>query len=573
MVAVSCSTSRPRCTRSTRRSRRGSSSRRTSKTPDGRNSEEQSASGNLVPKILDALKDQIKEREARSAALRAGAHKMESRTGGDAAIELAKSMPRLRLKLDQLDAQPTWLNTPSGTLDLDTMEIHPHRFSDLLTKIAGVPYNPNAMCPRWDSFLEEVVPDIEVRAFLQRSLGLALTDITREQCLWFLYGLGRNGKTTLPNAVRHVLGDYAAATKASTLMVKQHGDEKRNDVAVLRGARFVSATEAEDGQKMAEALIKEITGEDPVTARLLYAEFFTFRPTFKVFLAANHKPIISGVDLAIWRRIHLVPFEQTIPEPKVDGRLPLVLQAEGSGILNWLVAGYRAYIKSGLQVPQAVKAATAAYRHESDPLADFLEEACVVEEGLQCPAGSLFEAYQRWVQVNGIRFPLTAKRLGQLLTERSFKAHRGTGGVRFWRGLSPRLSSAPQILRLYRRLHTGSSLAFLNELRRAFPFPIRHLQCDNGQEFSFAFALAVEAAGIRHRYIRPRRPQQNGKVERSHRIDHDEFWGRHQFADFEAATAGLRQWETRYNYERLSLALKGRTPAEKLAAVLPPAAA
>jgi transposase InsO family protein len=130
-----------------------------------------------------------------------------------------------------------------------------------------------------------------------------------------------------------------------------------------------------------------------------------------------------------------------------------------------------------------------------------------------------------------------------------------------------------RVLRLYRHLHTASSVAFLGELRRAFPFPIRRLQCDNGQEFSLAFSLAVEAAGIRHRYIRPRRPQQNGKVERSHRIDHEEFWGRHQFADFEAATAGLRQWETRYNYERLSLALKGRTPAEKLAAVLPPAAA
>jgi len=130
-----------------------------------------------------------------------------------------------------------------------------------------------------------------------------------------------------------------------------------------------------------------------------------------------------------------------------------------------------------------------------------------------------------------------------------------------------------RVLRLYRHLHHGASVAFLTELRRAFPFPIRRLQCDNGREFPLEFALAVEAAGIRHRYIRPRCPQQNGKVERSHRIDHEEFWGRHRFADFEAATAALRQWETQYNYERLSLALKGRTPAEKLAAVLPPPAA
>jgi len=130
-----------------------------------------------------------------------------------------------------------------------------------------------------------------------------------------------------------------------------------------------------------------------------------------------------------------------------------------------------------------------------------------------------------------------------------------------------------RVLRLYRRLYHGSSLAFLIELRRAFPFQIRRLQCDNGREFPLEFALAVEAAGIRHRYIRPRRPQQNGKVERSHRIDHEEFWSRQTFPDFEAATAALRSWETTYNHERLSLALKGRTPAEKLAAVLPPQAA
>jgi transposase InsO family protein len=130
-----------------------------------------------------------------------------------------------------------------------------------------------------------------------------------------------------------------------------------------------------------------------------------------------------------------------------------------------------------------------------------------------------------------------------------------------------------RVLRLYRHLYHGSSLAFLAELRCAFPFPIRRLQCDNGREFPLEFALAVEAAGIRHRYIRPRRPQQNGKVERSHRIDHEEFWSRQTFPDFDAGTVALRNWETTYNHERFSLALKGRTPAEKLAATRPPQAA
>lgn len=125
-----------------------------------------------------------------------------------------------------------------------------------------------------------------------------------------------------------------------------------------------------------------------------------------------------------------------------------------------------------------------------------------------------------------------------------------------------------RVLRLYRRLSQHSSLAFLAELRRAFPFQIQRLQCDNGREFPLSFALAVQAAGIRNRYIRPRRPQQNGKVERSHRIDHEEFWSRHQFPDFETAASALRAWETTYNHERFSLALHGRTPAEKLAALL-----
>src|SRR5262249_50413091 len=161
-------------------------------------------------------------------------------------------------------------------------------------------------------------------------------------------GKGRNGKTTFINTLRSVLGDYAASTQASTLMVKQHGDDKRNDLAVLRGARLVSIIEAEEGQQMAEALLKQLTGEDPITVRLLYAEFFSFTPRFKILLAANHKPVIRGTDLAIWRRIHLVPFTQTIPPERVDSNLKEKLAAEGPGILNWAISGYKAWRAGGL---------------------------------------------------------------------------------------------------------------------------------------------------------------------------------------------------------------------------------
>lgn len=368
----------------------------------------------------------------------AGKH-LESAAGARACIEMAKAEPALRIKLDQLDAHPTWLNTPSGTLDLETAELRAHAFTDYLTKITGVAFDPAARCPRWEQFLEDVLPDPEVRSFMQRAVGYALTDLTTEQCMWFLYGKGRNGKSTFLNALRVVLGEYGAAMQASTLMVRAHGDDMRNDVAALRGARFVSATEAEDGQRMAEALIKQMTGGDPMVVRKMYADFFTFTPTYKIFLAANHKPIIQGTDLAIWRRIHLVPFTQTIPESLVDHRLPAALAAEGPGILNWAVEGYRFWRAGGLEPPKAVTDATAEYRAEMDPLADFLEDACFVGPGNQCTAAELYRAYTTWAEGQGIRYPLKARTLGLALQDRGFLQHRGTGGVRSWRGIKPRV--------------------------------------------------------------------------------------------------------------------------------------
>jgi putative DNA primase/helicase len=389
--------------------------------------------------MAETLKARFHDHAARAKMLLNGGRHLESTHGARGCIEMAKAEPALRLTLDRLDAHPTWLNTPTGTVDLETGAVWPHRFTDYLTKVTGAGYDPAATCPRWLAFLEDVLPDPAVRAFMQRAIGYALTDLTHEQCLWFLYGKGRNGKSTFLNAIRGVLGEYGASTKASTLMIKQHGDERRNDVAVLRGARFVSATEAEDGQRMAESLIKEVTGEDPITARLMYAEFFTFRPTFKIFLAANHKPIVHGTDLAIWRRIHLVPFTQTIPAERINPRLAEALAAEASGILNWAIEGYQAWRAGGLQPPKAVTDATAEYRAEMDPLADFLEDGCFTGPTLDCTKEALYAHYERWAVRNGIRFPLKAQRLGVELLERGFKDHRGTGGVRSWRGIKPRV--------------------------------------------------------------------------------------------------------------------------------------
>jgi putative DNA primase/helicase len=396
------------------------------------------SAGNLAKSALDDKTGEIKTIRELADKRRAGAMRLESRDGCYAAIELAKAEPRLHANLEQIDAHPTWLNTPTETLDLVTGEVWEHRSEDYLTRVTAAAYDPAASCPRWEAFLAEVIPSKEVRAFMQRSVGLTLTDITSEQCLWFLYGLGRNGKTTFLNAVRAVLGDYAAAVPASTLMVKAHGDDKRNDVARLRGARFVAANEAEDGQQMAEALIKQLTGEDPITVRFLFAEFFEFKPTFKIFLAANHKPAIRGQDIAMWRRIHVVPFAQTIPLNKVDKALPAALATEASGILNWAIAGFKAWQDGGLRPPKEVTEATEAYKDESDPLGEFFDEYTVKDPKRSALARDIYKEYLDWVQSTGVRFPMTQQMLGRQLQARGFRAGRlpaSEGKARVWNGL------------------------------------------------------------------------------------------------------------------------------------------
>jgi putative DNA primase/helicase len=393
----------------------------------------------LTTEALRARLEETEKMKARTDLLKRGGDRLESRDGCFAALDLAKAEPALRLRMVNLDAHPLWLNTPTATIDLETGRVWAPRFSDYLTKATRAIYDPTAACPRWLAFLEQVLPDPEVRAFMQRTVGVTLTDVTSEQCLWFLYGLGRNGKSTFINAVRYMLGDYAASTKASTLMVKAHGDDKRNDIAVLRGARFVSVTETEDGQQMAESLIKEITGQDPVTARMMYAEFFTFVPTFKILLAANHKPMIRGQDLAVWRRIMLVPFEQTIPLEAVDKRLPAALEAEASGILNWALEGFRAWYRGGLRPPTAVAAATEEYRLESDVLREFVEDCLIVGPGREARSADVFKAYQRWAEENGVQRPLTQQGLGRLLAARGYQHSRDTrreGRGRGWVGFS-----------------------------------------------------------------------------------------------------------------------------------------
>ncbi|PLS83054.1 MAG: hypothetical protein CYG60_22800, partial [Actinobacteria bacterium] len=286
------------------------------------------------------------------------ATKCEAESRLRAMIALAQSEEGIPVRIDDLDADPWILNVRNGTIDLKTGELREHRREDLITKIAPVEYDPDAKAPTWEAFLERILPSEAIRRFVQRIMGYSLTGDVSAQILPFLHGLGANGKSTLVNTTLEMLGDYGQLAAPELLLSKRGAHP--TELADLKGARLVASVEIEDGRKMAESLVKQLTGGEKVKARYLHKDFFEFDPTHKVFLVANHKPEVLGTDHAIWRRVKLIPFDVTIPEEEQDPRLPEKLQAELPGILAWAVRGCLDWQRDGLAEPEEVKAATEA---------------------------------------------------------------------------------------------------------------------------------------------------------------------------------------------------------------------
>lgn len=352
-------------------------------------------------------------------------------------VTLAQSEPGIPVRPGELDLDPWLLNVQNGVLDLRSGVLRAHDRANLLTKMAPVAYDPSATCPTWEAFLTRVMGgDAELIHFLQRAIGYSLTGDTSEQAIFIFFGTGANGKSTFLETIRGLLGDdYARQVRTETLMDGQRGTGPTEDLARLKGARFVSARETEEGKRLAEALIKELSGGDTLTARFLYSESFEYKPAFKLFLGANHKPVIRGTDYAIWRRIRLVPFAVTIPPEEQDKQLPQKLQAELPGILAWAVRGCRDWQQSGLGAPAAVTEATTAYRAESDVLSAFLAECTVADPKGEVQAKLLFEAYKTWAEDNGEK-PMTAQMFGRRLTERGLDKYKDRKNFTFYMGLS-----------------------------------------------------------------------------------------------------------------------------------------
>ena len=319
--------------------------------------------------------------------LRRHALRSESEARLRAMVELAKTEPGIPVTPEELDADPWLLNCLNGTLNLRTGELLSSHREHLCTKQVPVDFDPQATCPVWEAFLNRIMKGrAELIRFLQRGIGYSLTGMTNEQVLFLFYGTGANGKSTFIETVRHLLGDYAQQADFSTFLERK-GDSPRNDLASLKGARFVAAVEAAEGRQIAESVIKQATGGDTIRARFLFKEFFEYKPQFKLFLVANHKPKVTGTDEAIWRRIRLAPFEVTIPAGERDKELPDKLRRELPGIMAWAVRGCLDWQANGLGEPVEVSTATAAYRQEMDMLAEFLNDKCIQGQTASTSAG------------------------------------------------------------------------------------------------------------------------------------------------------------------------------------------
>ena len=368
-------------------------------------------------------------------------HSLKSESAGalSAMVEIASKLSGIPIRLSDLNANPYLFNVLNGTIDL---KIGLHRAAnreDYITKQSPIEYDPTAECPVFLKFLHEIMAGNEdLIAYLKRLIGYLLTGCTFEQVLAFFFGLGANGKSTLLNILIALLGDYAMQAAPEILMVRDKQGASP-ELARLVGARFVATSETEDGQKFAESSIKQMTGQDVVVARSLYCEPIEFTPQFKIILCTNHKPVIKGTDEAIWRRIHLVPFNVTIPAAKRDKNLDAKLRKELPGILNWAIAGCLEWQRDGLQPPDEVLAAVKDYRNDMDIIGQWLEECCVIaekgqEQSLMTSAGKLYHSYDEWCKEN-IGWSVSQTRFGRTLAERGFIRGKDSKGRRAWEGI------------------------------------------------------------------------------------------------------------------------------------------
>ena len=360
----------------------------------------------------------------------------ESRQRREAALALARSVRPIADVGDGWDTEPMLLGVANGVIDLRAGTLRDGKPEDRITLALPWRFRADAEAPRWERFLSEVfAAEAEMIDFISRAVGYGLTGLTLEQCLFICYGIGANGKSVFLQTLLTLLGPLAANTAFQTFELAGRSAAS-NDVAALADMRIVTAAETNEGARLNEARVKALTGGDTLTARFLYGEFFQFRPAAKFWLGVNHRPRVSDDSDGFWRRVRLIPFLRQFRGADADSHLADTLRAEAEGILAWAVRGCLAWQERGLEPPEAVKAATADYRSEADPLADFLATCTELGPDFEATPAEINRAYGRWAEAEGLRERdrLTTTGLGRRLGER-FRKGRDTRGGRVYAGL------------------------------------------------------------------------------------------------------------------------------------------
>lgn len=332
------------------------------------------------------------------------------------------------VKHGEFDKEDMLLNTESGYVDLSSGELHDHDIDKKFSHQTVAEYSDNVDAPLWEKFLNQIFNnDEELIHYVQKAIGYSFTGSVDEQCLFILNGRGRNGKSVFSNVVSDVAGNYAKQMNVQTIVAKKNQSGSANsDIARLEGARIVTSSELNEGDRFDESLVKQLTGGDKILARFLYGSEFEYKPKFKIWMATNHLPIIRGTDDGIWRRIKIVPFNIQIPKEKVDKRLEYKLKAEYTGILNWIVQGAIMWQQEGLEDPEAVTKVIETYRAEMDPLDAFLEECCTTGQNYSIKAREMYDAYHEWAKESE-EYKMSMTKFGREMRKKLLRVKRRDG--------------------------------------------------------------------------------------------------------------------------------------------------
>lgn len=341
------------------------------------------------------------------------ANKTSSSKSKENMIKECQHLDGIPIMTDEMDSYTDYFNCQNGIINLRNGELLPHDANFMMSKICYSDYDTSGKKPkRWLKFIDDITNhDKELQDYIQRSIGYSMCGSNREQCAYFLYGMGNNGKSTFLDTIADLFGSYSSNVQPETIMMKKFDSGANSDIARLKSVRFVTSEEPTEGVRLNEGLLKQLTGGSKITCRFLYGDEFEYSPEFKIWVATNHKPVIRGTDAGIWRRIKLIPFEVNIPKEKVDKNLKYKLREEFPQILAWCVEGCVKWHKKGMKEPESVKHSVNEYKKEMDLIANFIDDCVVIDytSDEKIPANELYKIYSKWAKENK-EFEMSSKK-------------------------------------------------------------------------------------------------------------------------------------------------------------------